>query len=150
MLGGVNPMAPRTADAVLLASRLLVAPLFLVSGWGKWMDLAGTAAGIESAGMPFGMLGAIAAGTLEIAAAAAIVAGVFVRPAAALLAGYSLLVAVLFHNFWGVADPSAAEGEQIHFLKNLGLAAACLLLTVTGPGRIALGVARAPVTGVAT
>jgi putative oxidoreductase len=65
---------------------------------------------------------------LEILGGLAIIVGWQARIAAFLLAGFCLLSAVLFHG--NIGD----QGEQIQFLKNLGLAGGFLLIVAHGAG----------------
>jgi putative oxidoreductase len=68
----------------------------------------------------------------EILGALAIILGWQTRVAALLLAGYSLLAALIFHaNF-------ANQIEMIMFLKNVSIAGGFLLLVANGAGRLSL------------
>ena len=113
-----------------LAARVLLSALFLYSGFGKVTAYAGTAAYMAAKGVPGTLLPLVIA--TEILGAAAIIVGWKTRIAAFLLAGYTLLTAVLFHN--NFADP----GETINFLKNLGIAGGFLLLVAHGAGRLSV------------
>jgi putative oxidoreductase len=113
-----------------LAGRVLLATLFLVSGAGKIGEYAATAGYMESAGVPGALLPVVIG--LETLGAAAIMLGWQTRVAAFLLAGFSLLTALLFHG--NISDP----GQLVHFLKNLSIAGAFLLLTANGAGPISI------------
>jgi putative oxidoreductase len=65
---------------------------------------------------------------LEVLGGLAIILGWQARVVAFLLAGFCLLSAVLFHG--NIGD----QGEQIQFLKNLGLAGGFLLIVAHGAG----------------
>ena len=120
------------ADGLALAGRVLLAAIFLLSGFAKLADPAGTAAYVASASLPAPMLAGVAAGLLEVAGALALIAGFRTRIAALALAGFSLAAALLFH---------AALGDQnqfIHFFKNVAIAGGLLQLAAFGPGRFAL------------
>ena len=106
--------------------RVLLSLIFIVSGVGKISAYAGTQAYMESAGLPGFLLPAVIA--LEVLGGLAILAGFMTRPVAFLLAGFSLLSALLFHANFG--DPM----QQILFLKNVALAGAFLVLISLGPG----------------
>jgi len=47
-----------------------------------------------------------------------------------LIGGFLVPAAFLVHNFWAEADPMQRANQRAHFGKNLGLAAAALLLAV--------------------
>ena len=106
--------------------RLLLALIFIVSGVGKIGAYAGTQAYMDSMGVPGVLLPLVIA--LEILGGLAIIVGWQARIAAFLLAGFCLLSAVLFHG--NIGD----QGEQIQFLKNLGLAGGFLLIVAHGAG----------------
>jgi putative oxidoreductase len=122
----------------LLAGRLLLVVLYLVSGAGKWSDLTGTAATIAAKGFPVPFAFALLAACAEILGSLAVVLGVLPRLAALGLALYTLVTAFVFHAFWAMPDAAAAKMQSLHFLKNLGLAGGFLILAGAGPGRFAL------------
>ena len=68
----------------------------------------------------------------EIAGAAAIIVGWNTRVVAFLLAGYSLLTAILFHNNF------SDQIEMVMFLKNVSIAGGLLLLVANGAGPLSL------------
>mgnify|MGYP000075448769 FL=1 len=106
--------------------RVLLSLIFLISGVGKISGYAGTQAYMDSMGVPGVLLPLVIA--LEILGGLAIIVGWQARIAAFLLAGFCLLSAVLFHG--NIGD----QGEQIQFLKNLGLAGGFLLIVAHGAG----------------
>lgn len=110
--------------------RTLLALIFIVSGWGKIANYAGTQGYMEAMGVP-GMLLPLAI-LLEIGGGLAIVLGWHTRTAAFLLAGFSLLSALIFHTNFG------DQMQMIMFLKNLSITGAFLLLVAVGPGPLAL------------
>ena len=109
-----------------LAGRVFLASLFLLSGLGKIGAYAGTAAYMSSLGVPGALLPVVIA--TEVLGAIAIIAGWQTRIAAFLLAGFTLLSALIFHtNF-------ANQVEMIMFLKNVSIAGGFLLLVANGAG----------------
>ena len=112
-----------------LIGRVLIAVLFVLSGWGKIGGYAGTQGYMQSAGVPGGLLPLVI--LLELGGGIAIVAGFQTRVVALLLAGFSLLAALLFHT-------GADQLQQIMFLKNLGLAGGFLFLAANGAGRLSV------------
>ena len=115
------------ADVV---GRVLIAALFLLSGWGKIAAYAGTQAYMQHAGVPSGLLPLVI--LVELGGGFAIVIGLYTRPVALLMAGFSILAALLFHA--GSPDPV----QQIMFFKNLGLAGGFLFLVANGAGRLSV------------
>lgn len=56
------------------------------------------------------------------------------RLAAALLAGSLVPTTLAAHRFWEEQDPEQRAGQQVHFLKNLGLLGGLLLATMDTEG----------------
>ena len=106
--------------------RLLIALIFVFSGIGKISQYAGTQAYMDSVGVPGFLLPAVIA--LEILGGLAIILGWHARLAALLLAGFSLLSAILFHSNFG------DQMQMIMFLKNLALAGGFLMIVSLGAG----------------
>jgi putative oxidoreductase len=125
-------------DFAALVGRILLAALFVVSGIGKIAGFAGTAGYIASKGLPVAELLTAATIVVELGGGLAILAGWKARWAALLLAGFTIVASVLFHNFWA-APPAEAMNQQIHFMKNLSIVGGMLLLFAFGPGRFSVG-----------
>jgi putative oxidoreductase len=127
---------PAKAAATLIATcaallgRLLLAVLFLPTGLGKIASYAATASYMQSAGVPGALLPAVIA--LEVLGAIALIIGWQTRITAFLLAGFTLLAGILFHNSF--ADPI----QSVMFLKNLAIAGGLLLLVANGGGPLSL------------
>jgi putative oxidoreductase len=113
-----------------VAGRSFLAVLFLLSGFGKIGAYATTAAYMSSVGVPGILLPVVI--VTEVLGALAIVLGWQTRITALLLAGYSLLTALVFHTNFG------DQIEMIMFLKNVSIAGGFLLLVVHGAGPLSL------------
>lgn len=113
-----------------LLARVLIVSLFALSGLGKIGAYAVTAGYMASVGVPGGMLPLVIA--TEVLGSLAIILGWKTRIVAFLLAGFTLLTGILFHNNF------ADQVQMIMFLKNVSIAGAFLLLTVHGAGPISL------------
>jgi putative oxidoreductase len=120
----------KTAD---LGGRILIAGMFLLSGIDKIGGYAGTQAYMQSQGVPGALLPLVIA--LEVAGAIAIIIGFRTRIAAALLAGFSIVAAVLFH---GGDD----QMQSIMLMKNFAIAGGFLLLVARGAGAWSLDARR--------
>jgi putative oxidoreductase len=121
--------------AANLTGRTLIAAIFLISGVGKIAGYSGTAAYMESLGVPGALL--LPTIVLEIGGALAIIAGWQTRAVALALGAFSLLAGILFHgNF-------ADQMQQIMFLKNVAIAGGFLFLAATGAGAWSLDARRA-------
>ena len=122
------------ANLTAVGGRLLLAAIFLVSGLGKIGGYAGTQAYMDSAGVPGWLLPPVIA--LEIVGAIAIIVGFRARIAAVLLAGFSILAALLFH--WQPGD----QIQSILFMKNVAIAGGLLILAAHGAGAWSLDARR--------
>jgi putative oxidoreductase len=127
-------MNTATQNLSELAGRTLLAIIFLVAGIQKIGGYAGTQAYMDSMGVP-GMLLPLVI-VLEIGGAVAIIAGWRTRLAAFLLAGFTLLSAVIFHRALGDSM------QAILFMKNLAIAGGLILLVARGPGEWSLDAGR--------
>jgi putative oxidoreductase len=118
-----------------LAGRVLVAHIFLLAGLQKIGNYAGTQGYMESMGVP-GMLLPLVI-LAEVGGAIALIIGWQTRWAAAGLALFCVLSALLFHtNF--------SDGVQmIMFMKNLSIAGGLLFIAAHGAGAYALDIRRA-------
>jgi putative oxidoreductase len=120
-------------DPTLLAGRILLATLYVVSATGKWGDITGLAATLAGKGFPIPDALALIAAAAELGGALAVAVGFRTRAAALGLIAYSALATLAFHAFWQMPAPEA-QAQSIQFLKNLGLIGGLLLLSATGPG----------------
>jgi putative oxidoreductase len=118
------------ASVAEVSGRFLLALLFLLSGLGKLGAYSATAAYMSATGVPGALLPAVIA--LEILGSLAIIAGWKTRVVAVVLAGFSLLTALTFHN--NLTD----QTQMIMFFKNLSIAGGFLILAANGPGLLSL------------
>jgi putative oxidoreductase len=126
----VNSRNATLTSTAEVAGRFLLALLFLLSGLGKIGAYGATAAYMSAAGVPAILLPVVIA--TEVLGSLAIVLGWKTRVAAFLLAGFSLLTAITFHN--NLAD----QTQMVMFFKNLSIAGGFLLLVANGPGPLSL------------
>ncbi len=113
------------AKSADLAGRILIAALFLITGLGKIAGYAGTQAYMASQGVPGALLPLVIA--LEVGGGLAIVLGWQTRLVAALLAGFSIAAAVIFHT----GDDMT---QRLMLMKNLAIAGGFLFLVARGAG----------------
>ncbi|MCR5867144.1 DoxX family protein [Aquincola sp. J276] len=115
-----------------LVARLLVAAIFLVSGFGKLMAPGGTIGYIASVGLPLPELAYAGALIAELGGGLLLVLGYRTRWVAAALAAFSVVSALLFHS--ALAD----QNQMFHFLKNLAMAGGLLQFVAFGGGGFSL------------
>jgi putative oxidoreductase len=123
----------QTSQSIVpLIGRVLIAAIFLFSGFGKLMDPAGTQGYIASVGLPFPVLGYAGALALELGAGALLVIGYRARYAALALAVFSIVSAFIFHHALG------DQNQLFHFLKNIAMAGGLLQIYALGSGAYSL------------
>ena len=126
---------------VALIGRILLALMFVIAGVSKFGGLAGTAGYIASKGLPLPMTLAVATAVLEVVAGLMIVVGYRARLAGVVLALFTLLAALLFHNYWTL-PPEQQTMQQLMFMKNVSVAGGLLLLAAFGAGTLSVDALR--------
>lgn len=124
-----------------LLARLLMAALFLPAGISKIGGFAGTAGYIGSVGLPLPEVGAAIAILVEVIAPILLIIGLFTRPAAVVLAVFTLVASVFFHAYWSVpADQQFMQ--SLLFWKNIGVVGGLLAIAAFGAGAFSLDAKR--------
>ncbi len=124
-------------DVILLISRILLAIIFIMAGFSKFGDIAGTAGYIGSVGLPATTLLAWLAAIFEVVAGVAILVGFQTRIVAWLLVAFCLFTGFAFH-----LAPSD-QIQMILLMKNLAIAGGFMALVVSGPGAMSVDAKRA-------
>jgi putative oxidoreductase len=119
-----------------LVGRILIALLFVVSGFGKLTGFEGTVGYIAGKGLPLPQLMAVGAIIVELGAGLMLVLGWKARWAATALGVFTAVSALLFHNFW--ATPADEMQNQIHFMKNVSMLGGLLYVVVHGGGPLSV------------
>lgn len=120
-----------------LAGRILIATIFIMSGFGKITGFEGTVGFIASKGLPLPQLAAIGAIIVELGGGILLVAGWQARWAAAAMFVFTAAAALIFHNFWAV-PADMAQNQMIHFMKNVSMLGGLLYVVVHGSGPLSL------------
>jgi putative oxidoreductase len=131
---------PMSNSLVLLIARVLLAVIFILSGFQKFFAIDGTAGYIGSVGLPAPVLLAWAAAIFELVAGLAILVGFRTKEVAWALAAFCLFSGFVFHF-----QPED-QMQMISFMKNIAIAGGFLSLAVVGAGSLSvdekLGTAR--------
>ena len=127
-------MNPNAQPVAALVGRILLAVIFIISGFGKIPGFEGTVGYIASKGLPMPQLVAIGTIVVELGGGILLAVGYKARWAALALAVFTLLAAIIFHNFWAV-EAAQKMAQQINFLKNLAITGGMLMVFAFGPGR---------------
>ena len=136
-------------NTLVLVARILLSFIFILSGYGKLADPAGTAGMISGAGLPAEMALAYAAGAFELLAGLAVLVGFQTKAAAWALAAFCVFTGLMFHTGTVAVPgwPDAALGwintlNGIMMMKNITLAGAYILLAAFGAGAYSLDARR--------
>lgn len=117
-----------TTTIVPAIGRVLLATIFIFSGIGKLMAPAATIGYIASSGLPFAPLALAGAIAVELGGGLMLALGIQTRLVAALLAGFSIVTGLAFHN--AIGD----QNQLIHLLKNIAMAGGLLQVVAFGAG----------------
>jgi putative oxidoreductase len=123
-------------SALPLVGRILIAAIFLLSGFSKVTAPAMMIGYIQSVGLPFPTLGLGIAILVELGGGTLLVLGYRTRIVASILAVFSIATALAFHN--NLAD----QNQFIHFFKNVAMAGGLLQVVAFGAGRLSLDARR--------
>lgn len=122
---------------VSVVGRLLLALMFILSGFGKLGNIEGTAAFIASGGLPAPAVLAVAVGALELFGGLALVVGYQVRLVGLALGLFTVAASVVFHAYWSA--PAAQQYvTQLLFMKNISVAGGMLLISALGAGPLSI------------
>ena len=111
-----------------VAARLMLAAIFLLTGYDKLVDVDNTAGDIAEIGLPFPTLLAFVAGLVELVCGALLALGRRTDWAAAGLLLFLVPVTVLMEN---PLRADADFGTVIDFLKNLAIMGGLLMVVLT-------------------
>jgi putative oxidoreductase len=122
-------------DVSDLAGRILISVIFIMAGATKITGYAGTAAYMESQGVPGALLPLVIA--TELGGGLLVAIGLWTRYAAFAVGGFSALAALLFHANFG------DQSQQVMFMKDFALAGGFLYIFAHGAGAFSLDAWRA-------
>lgn len=118
-------VATGVAAVVLLAARVLFGGVLAFMGLNHFVQTEQMTGYARHKGLPAPRLGVLGSGAILVVAGLAIVVGVFPLLAAAALAAFLLVSAVVFHDFWAVPEDQQQD-EMTNFLKNVVMAGGAL------------------------
>ena len=114
-------------DVLFLIGRILFAALFLSSAMGHFMQTDAMAGYAESRGVKPGRLAVLVSGAQIAIGGLLVVLGIWMDVGFILIALFLFGTSFLIHSFWNLTDPQDRYNDQVHFLKDLGLAGAALM-----------------------
>jgi putative oxidoreductase len=125
-----------STDALALVGRIGLSAIFLLSGISKITAPATMIGYISSVGLPFPTLALAGAIAVEVGGGIALILGYRTRIVAAILALFSIVTALAFHNALG------DQNQFIHFFKNIAMAGGLAQVAAFGAGRFSLDARR--------
>ena len=121
----------------LLVGRILLAFIFILSGFGKMTGFAGTAGYMASKGLPMTEVLLVLTILIELGGGLLIAVGYRARWAALAIFLFLIPVTLVFHNFWAV-EADQVRAQMIQFQKNLAIMGGMLYILFNGAGRYSL------------
>jgi putative oxidoreductase len=134
----IDGFAARGEGVILLLGRLVIAALFVPSGFSKLMNLAGFGQMLAGKGLPVPIAWAVAAALIEFLGGLALAIGFKTRYVAVLLIVFTVVATLLAHAFWMISDPGARFVQQVNFFKNLAIIGGLLYVFQRGAGPISI------------
>ncbi len=119
-------------NPIVLFGRILYTAVFLVSVPGLFSE--STIQYAAALGVPMAEVLVPLAGAVALLGGVSLLTGYKAKKGAWLLVLFLAPVTLTLHRFWDFADPAMAALQQIHFLKNLSLLGAALLIAHFGSG----------------
>lgn len=129
---------PRVYAARVLApvGRVLFALIFLLST--MHLFSSGGVAAAQQHGVPLPAVAVPVAGVLALLGGSSVALGLRARVGAWLLFVFLVPVTLYMHAFWAEPDPMTMQMQQAHFMKNVALIGATLLIAYFGSGPFSL------------
>ena len=114
--------------AIHLGGRVLFCMLFIMMGMMHFVKLDDISAMAASKGVPGAKPATIVGGLMILVGGLFVLLGWHRFIGAGLIAIFLLPAAMLTHQFWKESDPMVKMNEMVHFMKDLALAGAALLI----------------------
>ena len=120
-------------NAFALIGRVLIAMLFIPSGWGKIAGFSGLVGYIASKGVPLPEVCAAIAIATELGLGLLLLVGFQTRWVALLMAIFVAVITLIFHNYWAVPEAQMAA-QKMNFFKNYAITGGLLAFAAFGAG----------------
>jgi putative oxidoreductase len=121
---------------IVPVGRVLFVLIFITSAVGHFAT--GMISEASAHGVPFAMILVPLAGLIALVGGVSIMLGYRARFGALLLLVFLVPVTLVMHKFWGLADAQQAMMQRIHFMKNVSMIGACLMIMHFGSGPYSL------------
>jgi putative oxidoreductase len=135
-LSYADGLAASTADIVLLIGRIMLAWIFMRSGFGKLFAMDAVAATFPPRGIPAFM--AYISVPVEFFGGLALIFGFATRYVTMVMVVFMLVATFSSHRYWDFTDPAQRRIQDGNFWKNISMLGGLGLLFVAGAGRLSL------------
>jgi len=115
-------------EILLLLGRIVFGGYFIMAGFNHFANLKMMSGYARSKNVPAPSLAVGGTGVMLILGGLSVVLGVLPVLGLLILILFLIPTTLMMHNYWTIEDPVQRMGEQVNFLKNLGLAGASLTL----------------------
>jgi putative oxidoreductase len=135
-LSCADGLAASAADIVLLIGRIMLAWIFVRSGFGKLFTMDAVAATFPPRGIPAFM--AYISVPVEFFGGLALIFGLATRYVVMVMVIFMLVATLSSHRYWEFADAAVRRVQDGNFWKNISMLGGLGLLFVAGAGRLSL------------
>jgi putative oxidoreductase len=126
----------RPNGVAVLAGRVLFALIFILSAFTHFSQQ--TIAVAVSQGVPLASVVVPFSGIMAMVGGLCILLGYHTQFGAWLIVLFLIPVTFMMHKFWGISDPTVAQDQMAHFMKNVSLLGGALLISQFGTGPLSL------------
>lgn len=137
-LSMADALAANTADFVLLCGRILMAWIFIRSGYGKLFVQGIDAYSKTFPGRGLPPMLAYVAVPAEFFGGVLLLIGLATRYVVGIMLIFMLVATFSSHAYWTMTDANAVRINDSAFWKNLAMIGGLLFLFVTGAGRLSV------------
>jgi putative oxidoreductase len=135
-LSHADGLAASSSDVLLLIGRILLAWIFVRSGYGKLFNIEAVANSFPLRGIPPFL--AYIAVPFEFFGGLALIFGLATRYVVLGFFIFMLVATFSSHRYWEFADAAARRAQDSSFYKNMAMLGGFFFLFVCGAGRLSL------------
>ncbi len=121
-------------EIIVPIGRVLFAAIFILSGINHFKQHSSLVNYAKQGGLPVAQVAVPMSGLMLLLGGLSVFLGFYARFGVWLLVLFLIPAAFTMHKFWGLSDPVMAQNQQAHFMKNLALSGAALLIAYFGSG----------------
>jgi putative oxidoreductase len=136
-------MSNSSSSVVPLLGRILISPVFIISGIFKVVGFSTMMGFVAAAHLPFPKFSLACAAAIEILGGLALLTGFHTRLAAWIVFLFLIPTTILFHLLPAMHGMDS-QNNMGHFMKNLAIMGGLLILATFGAGAYSVDSARAP------